>query len=266
MTSSGQYATDANLRARQRFWREQDPRFDLVGWVLDLAQLTAGVHGFALDVGCGNGAYLRALERRGIASVGTDLSIGMLAAAAPHSARVNADVLALPFRSDAFDAVVAAHMLYHVEDRVAAVHELHRVLTPGGICVAVTNGARHTGALHELVELAVRTEEPDWHLGGAANQAFSLENGEAQLRSAFDDVRCVRPTGVAPYQITDAGIAADYVASLSDVSFHEWDRATGEAARRWARVVEDVREAVQRRIDADGVFLVESDTGAFVCR
>jgi hypothetical protein len=38
-----QYANDRNLRARQRFWRHQDPYFDIVGWVMDLARLSPGL-------------------------------------------------------------------------------------------------------------------------------------------------------------------------------------------------------------------------------
>ena len=55
----GQYADDRHLRARQRFWRHQDPPLDIVTWVLDLAGLAPGMR--VLDAGCGNGLYLRGL-------------------------------------------------------------------------------------------------------------------------------------------------------------------------------------------------------------
>jgi SAM-dependent methyltransferase len=60
----GQYADDRNLRARQRLWRYQDPYFDVVAWVLDLAGLSPGLR--VLDAGCGNGEYLRALAERAV--------------------------------------------------------------------------------------------------------------------------------------------------------------------------------------------------------
>src|SRR5207237_2325781 len=68
-----QYADDRNLRARQRFWRHQDPYFDIVGWVMDLARLSPGLR--VLDAGCGNGAYLRAVRDRQAIAVGCDLSM-----------------------------------------------------------------------------------------------------------------------------------------------------------------------------------------------
>lgn len=42
----------------------------------------------------------------------------------------------LPFPADSFDAVSANQVLEHVRDLVGLVHELHRVLRPGGLLVA----------------------------------------------------------------------------------------------------------------------------------
>lgn len=47
-----QYATDANLRARQRLWDHQQPPFDLASWVLELAELSPDSTEQTLDVGC----------------------------------------------------------------------------------------------------------------------------------------------------------------------------------------------------------------------
>jgi SAM-dependent methyltransferase len=76
----GQYADDRNLRARQRLWQHQTPFFDVAGWVLSLAGLSPGLR--VLDVGCGNGEYLRALAGQPVRAAGCDLSMGMLRSAA----------------------------------------------------------------------------------------------------------------------------------------------------------------------------------------
>jgi SAM-dependent methyltransferase len=251
-----QYADDRNLRARQRLWEHQDPYFDLVAWVLDLAQVAHASH--VLDVGCGNGAYLRALCDRHIAAIGCDLSLGMLRSGPGDAVVVNADVVSLPIRSGAFDVVLAPHMLYHVNDRTSAVEELRRALKPGGVCVVVTNGAGHMSSLRELVESAARRGTPDWAMRNPATHAFSLENGEAQLRVGFESIRCVRPVEVAPVVVRDASIVADYVASVGDHYGEEIDRD-------WAEIVEDVRRDAQMLIDRDGAFAVRSDAGAFIC-
>jgi len=254
-----QYLTDANLRARQRLWEHQQPPFDLVSWVLERAGLRLGSMGRVLDVGCGNGAYLTQLRAREIDAVGCDLSRGMLAAAAaPDAKLVNADVARLPITEAAFDVVLAPHMLYHVSDRQTAASELRRVLRPGGRCVIVTNGVDHMRALRSLVESAVRLASPGWEMRDPATEAFSLENGADQLRTAFRHVARIRASDAAPVVLTDASVAADYVGSTEDLY-------QPQTARPWSEVVDDVRRAVQRTIDDSGTFVVRGSTGAFVC-
>lgn len=99
-----QYRTDANLAARQSIYACQHPRIDLPAAVLDLAALR-GDETIA-DVGCGNGAYIAELSRRGHAGpvLGMDLSTGMLDAVrrrVPAAALAAGDVAALPVRDQA---------------------------------------------------------------------------------------------------------------------------------------------------------------------
>lgn len=253
-----QYATDANLRTRQRLWLEQKPFFDITAWVLDLAELDSPGEKRVLDVGCGNGMYLKELRRRGVTATGCDRSPGMLAAAEPHRPLVNADVTALPFKAASFDVVLAPHMLYHVADRATAAKDLRRVLATNGRCVVVTNGAEHMRALRRLVETAVRDATPGWEMRNPSTHVFSLENGAAQLRTAFDNVECVRPIGVGPVVLTDAAIAADYVASVAD-------HYQAETTRPWHEVVEHVRSAVEHEINSGGAFIVRGESGALIC-
>ncbi len=200
-----QYADDRNLRARQRFWRHQSPYFDIVGWVLGLAGLAPGMR--VLDAGCGNGVYLGAMSGWRVRAAGCDLSMGMLQSAA-HQTLFSADVAALPVRDGVFDVVLAVHMLYHVPGRETAVRELRRVLAPGGVCVAVTNGARHTRSL-----------------------------------AAFGSVTCVRPPGQPPVVIRDAAVAADYVASLAshyqDEIADPWPDVVEDVRREVQAVIDD---------------------------
>lgn len=251
----GQYGDDRNLRARQRFWEHQEPYFDIVGWVLALAGLSPGMR--VLDAGCGNGLYLRALAGRNVQAVGCDLSAGILGAAG-HPAVACADVTALPLRSAMFDVVMAIHMLYHVPDRAAAVSELRRVLAPGGVCIAVTNGGRELLSLRAMTEQAVRRVTPGWRMR-RATAAFGAENAAAQLSAAFSTVTRVRPASRPPVVIRDPGPAADFVASWA--SFYQ-----DETARPWPDVVADVREQVQSVMDRDGAFITYGDPAAFICR
>lgn len=252
---ASQYADDRNLRARQRVWEAEDPPFDLFGWVLDLAPIDDAAT--VLDVGCGPGGYLRRLRESGVTAVGLDLSPGIMPIG-EHPRLVNGDAARLPFADDSFDVVLAPHMLYHVTTPADAAREIRRVLRDGGVCVAVTNGAGHTRSIVELVEWSVRHTDPDWKLRSPSTEFFSLENGAEQLAAAFASVTLVRPEKRPRVELTEAGIVADYVASVGD----SYER---QISKRWASVVDDVFAAAQAIIDREGAFVVEGDPGAFVC-
>jgi SAM-dependent methyltransferase len=249
-----QYTTDVNLWARQRLWQisPRQPSFSLYSWVVGLARLRGDEA--ILEVGCGNGAYLELIQ-----AVGLDASVGMLAAARARTANplVAGDVTRLPFAAASFDVVLAAHMLYHVEDRVGGVRELRRVLAPGGVCIAVTNGEHNHAEMVALVEQVVGH---GWRWRRPSDVAFSLENGAEQLRVAFEQVDLVRcPDGVV--LVKDADALADYLRSVGD---HYQDEIAGWMD--WEDLVTECQCRVVARIDAEGAFPISASIGAFICR
>src|SRR5690348_8715596 len=102
-----QYATEANLRARQTLWEISPcvPPLLLFPWVLELAAIQDG--GRVLEVGCGNGGYLELVD-----AVGVDNSVGMVRAARARAVGpvVCGDAQLLPFRDASFDVALAPHM------------------------------------------------------------------------------------------------------------------------------------------------------------
>lgn len=91
-----------------------------------------------LDVGCGQGRHAFEALRREAAVVALDREAAECKELrAADVVAVNADVVALPFADASFDRIVAAEVLEHVDDDLAAVAELARVLRPGGL-LAVT--------------------------------------------------------------------------------------------------------------------------------
>jgi SAM-dependent methyltransferase len=93
-----------------------------------------------LDFGCGTGAFLEHLDRFGtVSAVDADPS----AVAFCHTRGRSEVTLVppgapLPFRDGAFDLVTTLDVIEHVDDDVAALAELRRVLRPGGrLLVAV---------------------------------------------------------------------------------------------------------------------------------
>lgn len=96
-----------------------------------------------LDVGCGNGAFTELLlDRCGPARVsGIDPSEAQLAyARSRFEGRTvelrQADAMALPFESDAFDAAVMPLVIFFVPDPAVGVAEMVRVVRPDGTVCA----------------------------------------------------------------------------------------------------------------------------------
>lgn len=95
----------------------------------------------SLEIGCGPGRDLAAFVEAGIDACGIDLSTvfaGLAVASGAHLA--NATARALPFADDTFDIVWSMSVLMHLADDVivGALHEIRRVLVPGGVaCLGV---------------------------------------------------------------------------------------------------------------------------------
>ena len=190
-----QYADDRNLSARQRLWQQQDPPFDLMNWVLDLAGVAPAER--VLEVGCGNGRYLRALRDRGARAAGCDLSPGILRTAG-HPALLNADVTALSVRDGAVDLVLACHLLDLVPDRPAAIRELRRGTRAGR---SLRGGDRRRAAHPRPARSRRAGRRPQRSRGGGCGSPLvrsTAENGAGQLAAAFG----ARDPGAGPTRCT----------------------------------------------------------------
>lgn len=90
-----------------------------------------------LDLGCGEGHNTRLLARQGAEVVALDISEQFVRAASELAAagihHVVADGAVLPFVSSSFDAVTAFMSLMDMADPERTLHEVARVLRPGGL-------------------------------------------------------------------------------------------------------------------------------------
>jgi SAM-dependent methyltransferase len=136
---------------------------DLLGDVTDLA---------VLDAGCGPGLYAEELLARGARSVvGLDESPEMVRLARRRvgdrfEARVHDLASPLDWLDDeTFDAAVLALVLHHIDDRVAALRELHRVLRPNGRLVVSTHHPTSDWIRLGGSYFTVEPIEEDWHGG-----------------------------------------------------------------------------------------------------
>lgn len=119
-----------------------------------LAREDIGDGAKGLDLGCGQGWYLIALSELGFRMHGIDFSAGQLKnaalnarAAAPDPSTAatalpvrlyQADAQALPFPDNSFDFAYSINTIHHLPSRAAqerAIHEIVRVLRPGGVFI-----------------------------------------------------------------------------------------------------------------------------------
>lgn len=92
-----------------------------------------------LDLACGGGAMVRELHAADRSVVGLDLSEAELRVAQQHSTGpwVRADGVRLPFADGTLDAVTSVLGLLVVQPLEQAVHEIMRVLRPGGALAVI---------------------------------------------------------------------------------------------------------------------------------
>ncbi|MGI9612717.1 MAG: class I SAM-dependent methyltransferase [Acidimicrobiales bacterium] len=207
-----QYNDDTNLAARQALFDYLVEATPLAAPLNDLSSLADDR---VLDVGCGNGQFLNGAAVGGAMATGCDLSLGMVrsARAASDAPVFQADAHRLPVASGAIDTVLALWMLYHLDDKPAAIAEMARVLRPGGQLVAATNSSRD-GDIGELMCAALGdvlgTATDGWH----PPLSFTSENGAPFIADVFgDDAVEAHPFGTT-FAVDDASVLVGYAGSM----------------------------------------------------
>lgn len=84
-----------------------------------------------LEVGCGRGHLVKALQEQGVDAIGVDLNPQAAEHAVTEGVR-QADAASLPFEDASFDALVSVHAIEHIPDLDSALGEMCRVVRPGG--------------------------------------------------------------------------------------------------------------------------------------
>ena len=233
-----QYDDDTNLAARQALFDYLTHSDPLPAPVGDMS-LLAGQR--VLDIGCGNGRFLGGAIDVGAQAIGLDANVGILRTsrqAVPTAPLGVADAVALPLADNSIDTVLALWMLYHVDDRPAALREFRRVLRPGGVVVATTNSGEHS-ALGQLfcdaVAEVVGRSVDHWH----APLPFVTENAVETLGSVFGDVDHHLYSN--SFEVTEVEPVVRYVGSLG----HEMQEYNGPFE------LADVLAAVGRRAEQE---------------
>ena len=249
-----QYRDSSNLSARIRLHRLFSTNgYSWHRWIFDhLTDLPGDAR--ILELGCGRGDLW--VENRDRIPLDweitlSDLSPGMIGEAGSNLKSSGGqfdyeviDAQNIPYSEATFDGVVANHMLYHVPDRAKGIAEIHRVLKPGGLLFAATNGRDNMSALWDMLDTAIRADFD------CVEGRFRLEGGEQELREVFPKVTVDRYPDAL--HVTDTGPVIDYMNStgreLNDLQASE------------------IRRRIQDRIDCDGKFVIPKTSGILTAR
>lgn len=167
-----------------------------------------------LELGCGNGKLWenRNIDLRNREIFLSDISEGMV-----HEVRkklgkdyncIVADCQAIPFKDGYFDAVIANHVLFYIQNLEKGLSEICRVLKDNGIFYCSTYGKEHMKEITELVQsFDSRVELSQNRLF----DIFGIENGKAILKKYFKSVQFI------PYEdsliVDKAQPLVDYIMS-----------------------------------------------------
>ncbi|RMG46479.1 MAG: class I SAM-dependent methyltransferase [Acidobacteria bacterium] len=118
-----------------------------------------------LDLGCGHGRFLRWLAPRAGRLVGLDRSGRLLGVASESLARqplgipaalLRASATAIPLADASIDAVTCVRVIQHIPQQDLVLHEIRRVLRPGGTLVLVQYNWASPHGLVRAVKLPVK--------------------------------------------------------------------------------------------------------------
>jgi SAM-dependent methyltransferase len=233
-----------------RYARELAPAF------AEFSGIPPGSGSRALDVGCGSGILTEELARRvgpgNVAAADPSPLVRATAARVPRADVRKAPAEALPWPDGSFDAALAQLVLHFLEDPVAGLAEMRRVVRAGGI---VSASSWNFPEMHLL-----RTF---WQ---SARHVDPAEPGETQEIGSLDELAELgRAARLEDVEAAPIFVSADYE------SFDElWDSfqlSVGPAGAYIARLEPETREAVRdeyrRRLgDPAGAFALSAEAWA----
>ncbi|MBF0480607.1 MAG: methyltransferase domain-containing protein [Desulfovibrionaceae bacterium] len=160
--------------AESSFWRAVDASI-LGYWTNDIISKQGAV----LDLGCGTGRIGIPLAQQGLHVLSTDISIGMLrkarekaqAAGLSHMTFFLADAECLPLAPARFSAVISYGMLHHVDQPVAILKGVKRLLVDGGLFFALEN---HASPVRFIFDFLMR-RNPLWEEEAGSHPLFKIK-------------------------------------------------------------------------------------------
>lgn len=208
-----------------------------------------------LEIGCGNGKLWenRNIDLRNREIFLSDISEGMVNEVRKKLGKdyncIVADCQYIPFKDGYFDAVIANHVLFYIQNLEKGLSEICRVLKDNGIFYCSTYGKEHMKEITELVQsFDSRVELSQNRLF----DIFGIENGEKILEEYFKSVQFI------PYEdsliVNQAQPLVDYIMSCHG----NQNEILGPKLRKFKSYVDD-------KINKDKEITITKQAGLFIC-
>jgi len=248
-----QYSDDKNLSARMNLHEKHSTnKQGFHAWLWEHYDFFEGCR--ILELGCGNGAQwegkVDSLPDK-YEVVLSDFSQGMVDIVCEKFAENSAfsfqqiDIMDIPFAENAFDIVIANHMLYHVPDISKALSEVTRVLKANGKFYSSTIGS---GGMMLYLHDAIKRYDADT-TAFSQQFSFTLQNGSGILSEHFSEIAKFEYED--SFSITVTQDLIDWIKSTQNIDFSE------QLLDNLYRYFEEIRIA-------DGAINISKEVGLFV--
>jgi SAM-dependent methyltransferase len=189
----------ARYRAMRPDWRSSGDQLE----ALVRSRLTPNSR--VLDLGCGRGGVVELFWREVKVAAGLDPDTSSLAGhRAPGMPVIRGVGESLPFVNESFDLIVCLWVLEHLQDPLATLREVRRVLRPGGHLIFVTPNLSNPVMLLNRIGKALpalqrrmvprlygRVEADTFRVQYRANTAGAIRTLAAAVGLKVDDLRAV---------------------------------------------------------------------------
>ena len=208
-----------------------------------------------LDIGCGTGNLLAALQERfpHCRLHGLDLAFNMALASSRRvggdAVIVNADAELLPFRDSYFDLVVSASTLQWVENLDKCLQESLRVLAPGGLFCAAFFGGTTLWELQESYRQALTGRQlTDVRHSGRLQRFKNIDEVHQALSSTDFEHVLVSSEIEIEYHVD----ASHLLRSIKGVGAATAARNDSGGGLGWRGVLHDMGNIYSSRFGSDG--------------
>lgn len=185
-----QLTSHESWETHARWWHETftagaDPEYETQ--MLPLIEKHLVGHDRVLDLGTGEGQVARAAARTAQLVIGIDRSSAQIEEACTRAGGplyVRADVMSLPFRDGAFDAVTACLVFEHIDGLTEACTEVSRILAPGGTLLLFLNHPAFQTPNSGWIDDHI-LEEQYWRSGPYLREQTTIEHVDAGVAIPF---------------------------------------------------------------------------------